>query len=242
MGRYARWLVRGCLVVAAVMVGAWEAEGRPRTRMICEEWRDYVYNAETGHFIEWAGTPYWVCRFEDDPVSYPDSPDPDRYGGGIGHPQDPRHARCERCRRSHMVCMDGIRRGIGRCIRHYQGFYRGWCVRYKRQRFGAPVDGPYACESGHDPGGKPGLVCTGPGIDACVDSFSRDFPSTSIQNRLSMDLKLDSFGIGQAGTVSVSWGGATGFMNACRSAGDHAGLTCLNDLSACEEDAGGCNR
>lgn len=33
-----------------------------RRQEICEEWRDYYYNANTGEFLGWAGEPYWaVC-------------------------------------------------------------------------------------------------------------------------------------------------------------------------------------
>lgn len=116
------------------------------------------------------------------------------------------------------------------------------CARYERQRFGARLDGGYGCEPLADARGKPRMTCMGPGIDACMESFARDVPSTSVQNRRSLDLSLELFGIGQEGSVSVSWGGKTGFASACRTAGEQAALTCLSELGTCAERAGGCER
>lgn len=45
------------------------ASGARRTEMVCEQWRDYLFNAETGSFIEWVSDPYWVCHTTDEQVS-----------------------------------------------------------------------------------------------------------------------------------------------------------------------------
>lgn len=246
-----RWMTMGeVLVVLMCAIGVGEADARTRRRWVCEEWRDYIYNAETGAFIAWSGEPYWFCHFDDDPVTYPDSPDPDRYGGGVGRAQDPRVSHCRECMRQHDRCVSRVQRGSERCMRHYRKLYRGWCARQRRQRFGRPLEGSYVCEPVDDVGdenrgrGGPGrrhrMECTGPAIDACVASFERDYPGTSVEDTVSLELGPDWFGTGDRGTVSVSWGGSMGFAEACRVAGDQASLTCLHEVNECEETVGGC--
>lgn len=65
----------------AFLVYATDVESAPR-REICEEWRDYYYNVETGAFIEWIGDPYEICYPLDEPTSRPDGASPDNYAGG----------------------------------------------------------------------------------------------------------------------------------------------------------------
>lgn len=227
------------LIVMMHVAHAYPAEAR--IRWVCEEWRDYYYIVATGEFIGWAGEPYEFCYYEGEPVTYPESPFPDRYGGGLGIPQS--YDECGLCTFRSDRCLLLVSSGVNRCIEGQQRYHRWWCVSYRRQRFDQPMGTSYQCDAftGTDPiTNRPirETVCSGPAIDECVESFRRDYLDTTVENSVDMNLGVDFFEIGAEHTVSVSWGGRDGFESACRHAGAEAESICANRLNTCNHEAG----
>jgi hypothetical protein len=212
-----------------------DVEARPR-RKICEQWRDYYYNVETGAFIEWAGDPYWFCYDEDDPRSRPRSPRPD-YDGGFGTPRDPREEKCKKCVTTHDACTRRVSRGGDRCISHYSEQARSWCMRHRRKKRGLPLEG---CELIEGPRGKPVYECKKSAIDDCVESFARDEPGVSSKDTLKVNIGFDWWGVGADRASTVTWGESRGYVEGCRLAEQEASGICLSNLHTCKEKAGGC--
>jgi hypothetical protein len=223
------------VLVSAVPGVVPEAEARPR-RQICEQWRDYYYNVETGAFIEWAGDAYWYCYDEGEPRSHPENPDPD-YDGGWGTPRDPREEKCKKCNTTNDACNDGVTRGGDRCVSHYSEQARSWCMRHRRKKHGLPLEG---CQLVEGPRGKPTYECEKPVIDDCVESFARDEPGGSTKDTLKVNIGFDWWGVGADRTSTVTWGGSRGFVEGCRHAEQEASGICLANLHTCKEKAGGC--
>lgn len=122
-------MTAGGSVVVLLMVLSHQTNAARRTTMECEEWRDYYYNVETGEFVEWLGESYWVCDFREENASYPDSPSPDQYGGGL--PYADTRSKCKRCEALHDSCQRKVDRGTVRCVASQKQYYRAWCERHK---------------------------------------------------------------------------------------------------------------
>lgn len=216
-----------------------------RTTMHCEEWRDYLYNVETGQFVEWVGEPYLVCRTRDEPISTPESPNPDRYGGGIPYtePPDPQE-QCRRCEERYTTCMTELDPGASRCIAHYRHVYHAWCQSSGRSRYGRPITKPYSCETIQDPRGKPQRHCFGAGIDECIESYATDAPSTTTSGAANVSVDITQW-FPMAGGIkserTMRWPGGTGFMTICEEATVEAGRLCEATRAVCTKAAGGCD-
>jgi hypothetical protein len=233
------WLCSGAIVLAvasAVPSVVSDAEARPR-REICEVWRNYYYNVETGAFIEWVGQPYAFCYPVDEPVSWQGSPDPERYDGGWGIPRELREEKCKKCDTTHDDCNDGVTRGGDRCISHYSEQARSWCMRHRRKKHGLPLEG---CDLIEGPRGKPVYKCKKAAIDDCVESFARDEPGVSTKDTLKVNIGFDWWGVGADRTSTVTWGGSRGYFMGCWHAEQEASGVCLANLHTCKEAAGGC--
>jgi hypothetical protein len=216
-----------------------EAEARARVVWICEEWRDYYYNVSTGDFIEWIGAAYEVCYPEDEPISRPEPPDPD-YGGGWGTPRDTREDQCDQCDQDYRGCIKRVERGGSRCASHYRNLAHSWCVRYKRKKFGKPLQGDYRCYPLETPGGKPTAECEGPAINDCEESYAQNQPDVTIANTEKINVGHDWWGVGGDQTSTTAWGGSRGWAEGCQLAEQEASETCLANQETCEEAAGGC--
>lgn len=242
---------RGALYIlvttaSAMLLTRGEVDAAPRrTTMHCEEWRDYLYNVETGQFIEWVGEPYQVCRTYDEPVSTPESPDPDRYGGGIPYtePPDPQE-QCKRCEERYTTCIAELDPGTGRCIQHYRRVYHAWCQSSGRKRYGRPITQSYSCDTIRDPRGKPRRQCFGAGIDECIESYATDAPNTTTSGTGNVSVDITQW-FPMAGGVkserTMSWPGGTGFMTICEGATVEAGRLCETTRAVCTKAAGGCD-
>jgi hypothetical protein len=224
-------------VFVFVLLGfATDVESAPR-REICETWRDYYYNIETGEFIEWVGEPYQICYPADEPYSRPDT-SPDDYGGGWGIPRDPKKPTCHQCTREGDACTEKAEDGTDICLEHYRAWARSWCERHHTDIDNRLID-DFTCTMLDDPSGKPVRHCYGNGIDKCVDSYERGSPTSTSQSTIKVNIGSDWFGVG-VDTSSVTWGGEKGFKEGCREAEVEAVATCAAQQSSCEADAGGC--
>lgn len=241
------WIMGGTAVCVGFIVAVKDASAAPKR--VCEEWRDYNFNAETGDFIEWVGDPYWICFDASGPeerVTRPKSPDPDRYGGGIPFPETPtRDKKCTACKNRYKLCMGGIRRGTQHCRKHYYNAYEQICEDTRRNRDGSRIEKDIRCFVDRDPGIKPVRTCFDFGIDNCVDGYADDWPSLTTEATQELSISAHFASVVEAGAkigskMSITWPGGTGYLTMCNQAGVTASQTCASAELACWRDVGGC--
>jgi hypothetical protein len=237
----------GVAVAGAIMLYVAEAEAAPHRGYECDEWRDYLFNAETGDFIEWVGKPYWVCKDLGAPVSYPEpprSPEGPDYGGGYGYPHRPsRQEQCARCEAGFDRCISDLDKGSERCLRHYERVFRGWCRTNKIKRDGTYPKGKFQCHTERDHRGRPYSECGGPGMSECIQSFAMDGVSTTSIDSGGFSIKLSDFfslNASSSRSVTASFPPGSGFVGMCSAAMVQASNVCQANKGLCEEAAGGC--
>jgi hypothetical protein len=215
-----------------------DASSAPR-RLICETWRDYYYNVDTGDFIEWAGDEYEHCYYDDDETTRPESPSDD-YGGGWGTPRDPKKPSCAKCARGAKKCKNEADKGTNSCITYHRNWAKDWCSTKKKDIDNRLID-DYRCDVIDGPAGKPIHYCYGKGIDRCVDSFEDGSPTRSSTSGRSLTMVLRNwFNIGGSDTTTETWGGRKGFMEACRNGDRIAKTSCDASHDKCKDKAGDC--
>lgn len=236
------WIAGMAVLLGCVV--ARDASAAPKR--VCEEWRDYNFNAENGDFIEWVGDPYWVCYDTSEPISYARPPEHSSYGGGVPYPQPstPRD-RCRACRQRYDACMDQVDQGIDACIEHYAGMYRRQCVRRARGKNGRRYERKVECRMVHIEGYKPHRLCSADWIEECVDTYREDSPGSSSERGMEVNIGMLFEGVGELAVKlgqkrSVSWPASMGFETACTNTGAVVSQTCLSQKTTCTKDLEGC--
>lgn len=105
---------------------------------ICWIYRDYIYNAKTGEFIQWVGEPYesdecWTIGDSDPRPPHTTYDDPmEGIGTELSEAQAKRlhQLRCEACKSQNSKCMRNVQAGAQYCEQNAETMAKYYCYQY----------------------------------------------------------------------------------------------------------------